>query len=176
MLRQVFQAAKTEFAKHRGILCFSRGWTNSLLWSHYADRHAGLCLGFEVPASRLEPIKYARKRMIVDPVALSRTSETDIVETFRPFMFTKYAHWKYESEMRCLVELNEKDIETGLYFASFSNELRLAEVIVGPRSSVTRNDLAAALADLLPFVRVFKARPAFRTFKVTRQKNDLLWK
>ncbi len=32
-----------------GVLCFSRCWNNILMWSHYGDRHKGICRGFDVP-------------------------------------------------------------------------------------------------------------------------------
>jgi len=34
-----------------GVLCFSRRWNNILMWSHYADGHKGICLGFDGPMS-----------------------------------------------------------------------------------------------------------------------------
>ena len=37
------------FRAKNGLLCFSRNWDNLLLWSHYANSHAGICLGFDIP-------------------------------------------------------------------------------------------------------------------------------
>lgn len=31
-----------------GLLCFCETWQSPLLWNHYADRHKGICLGFDV--------------------------------------------------------------------------------------------------------------------------------
>src|SRR5687768_11905572 len=31
-----------------GALCFSQGCDNPVLWSHYADKHQGICLGFDI--------------------------------------------------------------------------------------------------------------------------------
>ena len=32
----------------RGITCFSRDNANILMWSHYANNHSGVCLGFDI--------------------------------------------------------------------------------------------------------------------------------
>ena len=39
---------KEFMAKQYGILCFSKNWTNPLLWSHYANRHKGVAFQFEL--------------------------------------------------------------------------------------------------------------------------------
>src|SRR5574337_2128898 len=31
-----------------GISCFSKSFNKTLMWSHYADKHAGVCLGFTI--------------------------------------------------------------------------------------------------------------------------------
>ncbi|HXP86866.1 MAG TPA: DUF2971 domain-containing protein [Bryobacteraceae bacterium] len=35
-------------AHENGALCLSNEWNNPLMWSHYAEKHTGLCLGFEI--------------------------------------------------------------------------------------------------------------------------------
>ena len=62
-----------------------------------------------------------------------------------------------------------------LYFAKFSDQLRLVEVIVGAMSDITRDELYRNLGDLKGRVNVIKARLAFRSFKVVKQRNDSLW-
>jgi len=57
---------KNELAQERGLLRFSRDWHNPVLWSHYASRHTGLCLGFDVPDDCLGPVSYSRKRLVVE--------------------------------------------------------------------------------------------------------------
>lgn len=77
--------------------------------------------------------------------------------------------------MRCVVPLREKDPGTGLYFAAFSDGLRLVRVIVGAMSNVSRAAVSAALGSLQDSGRVFKARLAFRSFKVVRNRDESLW-
>lgn len=173
-LRRAFYAMKNELASNHGLLCFSRDWHNPVQWSHYAAKHTGLCLGFDIPDEHLGVVTYSRKRLIVEAESFRNPRELS-VDTLRRFLFTKYSHWRYENEVRSFVTLEEKDPEKNLYFAEFSDKLRLAVVIVGAQSSITREALRNALGDLAPNVETFKARLAFKTFRVVRQRNAKLW-
>lgn len=173
-LRRAFQVMKKELSQNRGLLCFSRDWCNPVLWSHYADRHRGLCLAFDIPDKHLGPVNYSRKRLVVD-IENFRNPRQLLPDVATRLMFTKYSHWRYENEVRCFVTLEEKDSETGLYFADFSENLRLVGVIVGAESSITRGELSGALGELQASVETFKTRLAFRTFRVVRQRNAKFW-
>ncbi len=173
-LRKAFLATKEQMSKNRGILCFSMKWSNPVLWSHYADKHRGLCLGFDIPDDHLVPVSYTAKRLVKEAKQLSGTSSIN-EETMLKFLSTKYAHWKYESEARRFLELEDKDPESALYFADFSEKLKLVQIIVGTRSSVSRSEVSEALGIHQNGVRVFKARLAFRSFRVVRNRNEALW-
>ena len=133
-LRRAFQRMKEQLSANRGMLCFSRHWRNPVQWSHYAAKHTGLCLGFDIPDEHLATVHYSGKRLAVEAEQLLNSRALDEA-TARQFLFTKYAHWRYENEMRVFVTLEDRDPTTGLYFANFSDRLRLAEVIVGANSS-----------------------------------------
>jgi hypothetical protein len=53
-LRRAFKVMKDQLSVRYGLLCFSHNWHNPVQWSHYADKHRGLCLGFDIPEARLE--------------------------------------------------------------------------------------------------------------------------
>lgn len=173
-LRHAFRAMKKQLSAKRGLLCFSGRWSNPVQWSHYADKHRGLCLGFDVSDDSLGPVNYARRRMVVKAEQLRDPRQLDAALALK-FLFTKYSHWRYENEFRCLVELDEPDSDKGLYFADFSDQMRLRQVIVGAEASVSRQQLRNVLGDLAPSVEAFKARLAYRSFRVVRQKNERLW-
>lgn len=173
-LRRAFIAMKNQMATNRGILCFSRDWRNPVQWSHYAERHTGLCLGFDVPSRHLADVNYSRKRFAIEVRQLLKLRELDS-ETAKRLLFTKYSHWRYENEIRAFLTLDETDPETGLYFADFSDSLKLVEVIMGASCSVTKSDLLDALGDLQGDVSVTKARLAFGSFRVVLQRNKHLW-
>lgn len=173
-VRRAFQKMKEELSRTRGLLCFSRDWHNSVQWSHYADRHRGLCLGFDVPDESVGPVTYSGKRIAarIDQLTVPRLLDQT---TAVSLLFTKFSHWSYEDEMRAFVTLEDRDPETGLYFAEFSDRLRLREVIVGAASKLTRADIHNALGEIAPTVAAWKARLAFSSFSIVRQKNERLW-
>src|SRR5882724_8377120 len=57
-LRRAFRIMKDELGAKHGLLCFSRSWHNPVLWSHYAAKHTGVCLGFDVPDELLGSVSY----------------------------------------------------------------------------------------------------------------------
>ena len=163
--RKAIRETKQKLSKSKGILCFSKTWKNPVLWSHYADKHKGLCLGFEVDNKLLGKVDYVDTRLPVPPQLND--------EFMRKLLFTKFKHWEYEQEYRVYVQLEEE--EGGMYFSEFSKELQLKKVIVGDQSSVTRAELADALGNITDNVETFKARAGFQDFEVVRQQNSAKW-
>jgi hypothetical protein len=72
--------------------------------------------------------------------------------------------------MRLFVVLENKDQTSGLFFADFSRKMRLREVIVGPLSTVTCDELNSALGTLRRKVLVYKAHLALRTYTVVSRE------
>jgi hypothetical protein len=173
-LRHAVQKARSQFGKLSGFLCFSRRWYNPVQWSHYAEKHAGLCLGFEIPDKNLAAIIYSGRRLAVD-IEKMRDHSASATVIFERILFTKYAHWRYEAEVRAIVPAQTPDPSNNLYFAEFSDDLALRQVIVGARSGITRAVLNEALGNLQPSVEIFKARLAFGTFRVVRQRDPNQW-
>jgi len=54
--------------------------------------------------------------------------------------------------------------------------MTLTHVIIGAQSKISRAQVQRALGDLGDSVYCFKARAAFRTFKVVRNLNEKLWR
>ena len=172
-LRRAIVKTKKTLAKSRGLLCFSKNWSNPVQWAHYADKHKGLCLGFDVPEEYLVPVTYSSKRLSQEAEKIMDGGEIDEALMLR-LLTTKYYHWQYEKELRRFVPLEEKD-KNGFYFADFSEDLMLKQVIVGSLSDISRAEVTEALGSLMNKVEVFKARPAFKSFRVVRNKNESLW-
>jgi len=47
-LRNTIQQYANSVASTIGVSCFSQEEDNLLMWSHYADKHKGLCLKFDM--------------------------------------------------------------------------------------------------------------------------------
>lgn len=65
---------------------------------------------------------------------------------------TKAREWQYERELRVFVDLAKASTEKGLYFCSFDDSLRLAEVILGPHCDQKLTTIAELVAHTNPGV------------------------
>ena len=76
--RQATKDFKTDLNTRTGLLCFSANWTDPVLWSHYGDRHRGVCLGFDLRRKLLQRVLYEDKRLLKelgsdgDPTKISK--------------------------------------------------------------------------------------------------------
>lgn len=174
LIRAAFNRTKDQMAQSTGLLCFSRSWRNPVQWGHYADRHRGICLGFDVSDALLTAVSYRRRRLQPDLAAIEGDPAA-AEQHMRQIIATKFSHWRYESEVRCFVGLDPADCENGLYFMPFSEQLALREVIVGHCAEISRAEIAAALGDACNTVTQRKARLAFRSFRVVEQRRASLW-
>jgi hypothetical protein len=78
----------------------------------------------------------------------------------------KYQHWKYENEVRVFVQLDHGTVERGLYFYSFSEDLRLREVILGPLCELPLATVRTFVRRTYPDAIVIRARLGFKSFNV----------
>ena len=168
-LRNAVLKAKEEISKTAGILCFSSTWKNPLLWSHYADKHEGICLGFEVPESSCGKINYVDSRLkapdwFCQPLARKSIQEKRF-KFMKKMIYTKFSHWSYEEEYR--IWTPPKYTKGKFIFTDFDSAgLKLRKVIVGAKSSVTHFDVSESLGSISSGVKVFKARPSLTSFEM----------
>ena len=134
-MRDEVGALKFSYDSHTGLLCFSSDWTDPVLWSHYGDKHRGVCLGFNLVKNQAERVEYQDKRLLAQlPNDDSAGHITKGLE--EQLLRTKFKHWEYESELRLCVRLQESLKEGSLYFQPFTDALCLAEVILGERCAL----------------------------------------
>jgi hypothetical protein len=167
--RAAFRASKEAIDRDQGLICFSKSWENPLLWGHYAEKHTGIGLGFDVPDDLLTPVIYKKGLLKIktDPKTNLPILSERIVGKL---MATKFSDWQYEKEMRLFVKLDHDTIESGMYFYSFSQNLVLREVILGPRCELPIDGIRSLVASFNPKVKVIKSRIAFSRFQVLKNK------
>jgi hypothetical protein len=68
-----------------------------------------------------------------------------------------------------------EELDGDHYYYPFSQSLQLRQVLVGYESSLSRAEVTEALGVLDPKVEKFKVRPAFRSFRVVRNRKETLW-
>ncbi len=163
-LRPPLNNYKKEMGERFGLICFCKHWHNPLLWSHYADKHRGMCLGFDVDDRGLRAVNYVEERSNLKmPLTKESTDE---------LLFSKYRDWQYEEEWRNWFSLDER--EDGHYFYPFDGFVRLREVIAGPLCAESKDRINEALRGYPDGVSVIKARLAFRTFRVVENLQGFL--
>src|SRR5271156_556763 len=130
-LRLALREYKNEMTKRFGMICFCKHWHNPLLRSHYADKHRGMCLGFDVDDRGLRPVNYVEER--------SDLTMPPTKESADELLFSKYRDWQYEEELRNWFKLDER--EDGHYFYPFDDFVQLREVIIGPLCATQKEDI-----------------------------------
>jgi len=151
-----FEGYKAALARRFGVLCFSERKSDPLQWAHYADRHHGICLGFNVSHSQGKhgPVEYVSERFPFP--------ETLDVEFSWRLLRTKSKIWEYEKEWRVFLELKDAlwsdSASRLLYFADFGPDLVLEEVILGAANKTSISDVLQALQGYNEKVRVSRMR------------------
>jgi hypothetical protein len=159
-----------------GAVCLSKNWSNPLLWSHYADKHRGVCLGFDIPdrpGVAHEPI-YLDRPETQNPKVLydALQSEHAVPAAERAVMrklLLKFSDWDYEDEVRLLAHLDGKPGE--LSYFEFGDNLALREVIAGVRSTVSKSEIEERLRTYSTPIRIRKARLSPDAFQIVEDPN-----
>jgi hypothetical protein len=142
-----FEGYKATMARRFGVLCFSEDKADVLQWAHYADRHKGICLGFDVTGSQG---KFGRVQYVAERFPFPE--KPDLAFSWK-LLSTKFKAWEYEREWRVFLELKEgiwnERAGRVLYFADFGPELVLREVILGAAGK-------KSISDVLQEMRIYK--------------------
>ena len=171
-IRKAVRDFKTSYDSHTGLLCFSADWTNPVLWSHYGQKHRGMCLGFDIPRSRLEKVEYQDKRLLAG--LEEETLPSEINEDLQALLrCTKYQHWRYEEEWRMFVPLKHAKAEGRLHFCSFNQDLQLAEVILGPQCDLPLDEVNNLTSVRHPKAVTYGARLALKFFSVVPKESTV---
>jgi Protein of unknown function (DUF2971) len=159
-----FEGFKAEMARRFGVLCFSEDKADLLQWAHYADRHKGICLGFDVSGSeeKFRPVQYVEE-------GFPFPESPDETFTWK-LLSTKSEAWKYEKEWRVFLRLTEgiwnQYADRVLYFADFGFELALREVILGAANKSATSEVFGAIEGNPGSVRVARMRLSCSTFEL----------
>ena len=105
--REKFNQFFLELFDNMGVFCCTNRRNNLLMWSHYADEHRGVCLGFSAPLIlqdnpevnldgmiSFQEVKYSDKRVKLGLVGINEFCNAVLV---------KHSGWKYEKEYRSII-------------------------------------------------------------------------
>jgi Protein of unknown function (DUF2971) len=170
-VRAAVRSTRQEIDKTTGVICFSSTWENPVLWSHYADKHRGIALGFEVPDNFVIPVKYADKLIDADIDDVVTATDVDLTSDFAcTLLATKFADWRYENESRVFLRLDPATSEGGLFFTKFGPKLKLVEVVLGASCPTPIKRVRDLVKNYPHKVYVKRARIAFTKFRVVENR------
>ncbi len=177
--KKAIDETRKEMYREVGVICFSKDWSNPLLWSHYADKHKGICLGFEFSDNepKLSEVFYIRnKQALCDELvkAVNRGNGGKEEQIMRKLLLSKYEGWSYEDEVRMFAKLDEEDKDKDSdgnynYYGGFSKDIALKQVIIGVRCDKKAEDIKNIEGHNC--VEIIKARLDFETFRVVENQE-----
>ena len=168
--RQAFVKFKNQMNEKFGIVCFSGSWESPLLWGHYADKHMGIALGFDVADEKLIEVNYTTMRPKVEFNQQTR-KVINGPQVLDDLIRTKFTEWQYENEYRMYAELDKAEQKAKLSFIKFSEDLILREVILGMNCVKPMQELRKLVSAKFSKVKVIKAGMALRKFKVIEDRS-----
>lgn len=178
--RAAQKSAIDDVAKIAGLICLSETRRSAAMWAHYTNNHTGVCLEFEVTFDHVFKVEYKCKKMfkgITLETYDSYMNINNIQETLR----IKAKDWKYEQEHRMLIPLDNPLIikENDLYFMPFQqkkdNTFKLKRIWVGYRFGLGISNIINDVKDYRGKVEVIQTRPAFKSFRVVKQRDKKFW-
>jgi len=125
----------TEFSRHFGVICFTPSPSNILMWSHYADMHRGMAIGFRPEllvkqhGYNWHEVHYSDHRVVLP---FQPKSEDEQRRQTNDLISTKAECWDYEEEWRVLARLRELEQveDTDIFLMPFPPGA-ITRVIVG---------------------------------------------
>jgi hypothetical protein len=160
-----------------GLLCFSNTPRESVLWSHYADKHRGVALEvkFDFHPDQVIEIHYPIERPTIDAKIYVKLRQDEA--EFKRYLLSlldllirrKSPGWAYEREYRVFFDIqNNKDLimSGGHYFKRIPDNF-LTRVILGWRCPLDEQYIIKALeVSGLTSTKVVRAKMSLDTYEV----------
>lgn len=132
-IRKSYYDVLKDNAERNKISCFSKSHKEILMWSHYGEKHAGICIGIEVEKVKnkagLIEIDYVDSFNVL-PYRSSEKYCSENRDALEHLIKVKSSSWKYEEEIRWLI-YGERE----LWSFQDLGEIVIKEVIFGLKVS-----------------------------------------
>lgn len=133
--------------------CFSKRYDSILMWSHYGDKHKGICVEFDRPDKDFLDVKYSNKRCKFDLEDTTRrvlgymlsNEEADVNDKglisciSKPFI-VKSLDWQYEEEVRCILSPNSEGVSTLEELSLYKMPTNISKIYIGCKVDKTSED------------------------------------
>lgn len=157
-----------------GVVCFSKNFDSSLMWSHYTYAHEGICIGFNL--MKLYTILTSFHDQELSLVEVDYEEEFEPIDYFKQdsdaiyhWIRTKSSIWRYEEEIRLLF--------TNLKFTTHKKILlefhksAIAEIILGNRIDPKNEEWVKEFCRKnLKNIDLFKMEKIDKSFDLKRTK------
>ena len=163
-----FKTLREQVSNEIALTCFSVNSDNILMWSHYANQHKGVVLGFKnTIATTWYKVAYSDYRIIIT----FDVDQDDIKykESVQKVLTTKSKIWEYEKEYRYLKQLNSLKYENNMYFDPFKKK-DLAEVILGANISNEDKSKVLQVSKSYSDVKIIQAEIDNKKYKLNFKK------
>jgi len=145
---------KVKDARNNALIsCFSKRYDSILMWSHYGDKHKGICIEFERPEKDFLDVKYSKKRCKFDLEDTTRrvlgymlsNEEVDVNDKglirciSEPFI-VKSLDWQYEEEVRCILSPNSEGVIVGDELSLYTMPTRITKIYIGCKVDTKSNE------------------------------------
>ena len=125
--KKIMEQSRQKAVKSMGICCFTKGWNNILLWSHYTNSHKGVALKFNL---NIDPHFFLVPGNVIYPSDNKYPIYNHLRDSYKDLliklMITKSNIWSYEEEVRVMKNTSGNH--------TFKKEC-LAEVVFGVKCS-----------------------------------------
>jgi hypothetical protein len=159
-----------KYNDHLGVLSLAQEWNNILMWSHYADKHKGFCIGFyEEALSQIEAFGSLGKveYSLNDNFPAINPLDDDTSNFFKN-VYHKAQNWKYEREYRLMKIFRSNPATINDRKLKFEPCI-ISEIILGV------NMLEPHKQEIINIcidnnIKVYQAKPAPFKFKTNRKE------
>lgn len=127
--RKLYHDIHRKVSKKYGILCFTKAWDEPLVWGHYAARHTGLAIGFEILKDKVLRVDYKSEPKRIKFELTNDQEQNE--KLFLSLAEVKYKKWEYEEEYRMLIKLEDCIKDGEHYFIEFDNKLKPKKIVLG---------------------------------------------
>jgi hypothetical protein len=110
-MRELARKNLAQVSEQFGVLCLSTVSDSIAMWSHYADKHRGIVIGFDSDHPNFAnrnwfTVNYAKDRVSVDIAWTLRRAEVSDGVPLKTLK-TKSEVWSYERELRSIFKLSD---------------------------------------------------------------------
>jgi Protein of unknown function (DUF2971) len=100
VIAQAIERSFNQLKSSTGVCCFSKCYKKTLMWSHYAENHSGVCLGFDI--SPLNPNEFFLLLVNYIDKIVPLNYFRDIEAILFYWIYSKSKIWEYEDEVRAV--------------------------------------------------------------------------